>query len=206
MLPRKRRGRVSWGFFASVLLAALISPAVVLVSILLAAAIHECGHLLALRALGVPIDGFRLTAFGAVLYASGAQRLSYGRELLAVLAGPAINLACGLLAAVASLYFGWLNGLVFAGANIILCAYNLLPILPLDGGRALTLIVSFFFGPLVGDAVAGIAGAVCALALMLGGLMLYGKTGAGVFVVLAAFMLLGGALPQLRLAKNAIRV
>lgn len=202
----ERGAQVSWGFFASVLLAAAISPAVIVVSVLLAAAIHECGHLLALRAFSVPIDGFRLTAFGAVLYARGAQRLSYGRELLAVLAGPAINLVCGLLAAALSLRFGWLSGLVFAGAHIILCAYNLLPIPPLDGGRALILIVSYFFGPLVGDALGGIVGAVCALVLTLGGVWLYLKTGAGLFVLLASLTLLCGVVPQLRLAKNAIKV
>lgn len=202
----ERGVQVSWGFFASVLLAAAISPAEIVVSVLLAAAIHECGHLLALRAFSVPIDGFRLTALGAVLYARGAQRLSYRRELLAVLAGPAINLLCGAVTAALSLRFGWFDGLVFAGAHIILCAYNLLPIPPLDGGRALTLIVSYFFGPMIGDALGGIVGAVCALVLTLGGVWLYIRTGAGFFVLFASLTLLCGAVPQLRLAKNAIKV
>ena len=76
---------VSWSFWLLILLAAIVSPITIVLSILLAAALHECGHLLALRAFHVPIEGLRLSAFGAVLHARGAQRLSYGRELVVTL-------------------------------------------------------------------------------------------------------------------------
>ena len=78
---------VSWSFWLLILLAAIVSPLTIVLSILLAAALHECGHLLALQAFHVPIEGLRLSAFGAVLHARGAQRLSYGRELVVTLAG-----------------------------------------------------------------------------------------------------------------------
>lgn len=56
---------VSWSFWLLILLAAIVSPLTIVLSILLAAALHECGHLLALRASHVPIEGLRLSAFGA---------------------------------------------------------------------------------------------------------------------------------------------
>ena len=126
---------VSWSFWLLILLAAIVSPITIVLSILLAAALHECGHLLALRAFHVPIEGLRLSAFGAVLHARGAQRLSYGRELVVTLAGCGMNLVCGVLTAWFSLHYVWVEGFVFAGAHILLCAFNLLPIPPLDGGR-----------------------------------------------------------------------
>ena len=126
---------VSWSFWLLILLAAIVSPLTIVLSILLAAALHECGHLLALRAFHVPIEGLRLSAFGAVLHARGAQRLSYGRELVVTLAGCGMNLVCGVLTAWFSLHYVWVEGFVFAGAHILLCAFNLLPIPPLDGGR-----------------------------------------------------------------------
>ena len=46
---------VSWSFWLLILLAAIVSPLTIVLSILLAAALHECGHLLALRAFHVPI-------------------------------------------------------------------------------------------------------------------------------------------------------
>ena len=117
------------------LLAAVISPVEIVVSVLLAAVLHECGHLLALRAFHVPIEGLRLSALGAVLYARGAWRLSYGRELIVTLAGCGMNLVCGFVTAAFALRISWVEGFVFAGAHILLCAFNLLPIPPLDGSK-----------------------------------------------------------------------
>ena len=105
---------VSWSFWLLILLAAIVSPLTIVLSILLAAALHECGHLLALRAFHVPIEGLRLSAFGAVLHARGAQRLSYGRELVVTLAGCGMNLVCGVLTAWFSLHYVWVEGFVFA--------------------------------------------------------------------------------------------
>ena len=196
--------RVSASFWLLVLAAAIISPAQVVVSVLLAAALHECGHLAALRMFHVPVEGLRLTALGAELYADGARRLSYGRELLVTLAGPAANLICALIAGAFAKYLTTLY--VFAGANIILCAYNLLPIQPLDGGRALYLVTAFFFGPMVGDAAVAVVGTAGALSLLVLGIYLSVVSGSGMFFLLAAVSLLLGTLPQLRLAKNAVKV
>lgn len=195
---------MSASFWLLILAAAIVSPAQVVVSVLLAAALHECGHLAALRFFHVPVEGLRLTALGAVLYADGARRLSYGRELLVTLAGPAANLLCALPAG--AFARNWEALYVFAGANVVLCAYNLLPIRPLDGGRALYLAAAFFFGPMVGDAVAAVVGTACALALLVLGVYLSVVAGSGMLFLLAAFSLLWGALPQLALAKNAVKV
>ena len=132
---------VSWSFWLLILLAAIVSPLTIMLSILLAAALHECGHLLALRAFHVPIEGLRLSAFGAVLHARGAQRLSYGRELVVTLAGCGMNLVCGVLTAWFSLHYVWVEGFVFAGAHILLCAFNLLPIPPLDGSSIFAILL-----------------------------------------------------------------
>ena len=134
---------VSWSFWLLILLAAIVSPLMIVLSILLAAALHECGHLLALRAFHVPIEGVRLSAFGAVLHARGAQRLSYGRELVVTLAGCGMNLLCGLVTAACALRASWVEGFVLAGAHILLAAFNLLPIPPLDGSK----IVAYFLPP-----------------------------------------------------------
>lgn len=197
---------VSWSFWLLILLAAIVSPLTIVFSILLAAALHECGHLLALRAFHVPIEGLRLSAFGAVLHARGAQRLSYGRELVVTLAGCGMNLVCGVLTAWFSLHYVWVEGFVFAGAHILLCAFNLLPIPPLDGSRALTLLVSFFFGPAAGDAAAAVAGLFFALALVGAGTYIAAETGGGVLFLLASLALLFGPFRQVRLAKRERKV
>ena len=178
---------VSWSFWLLILLAAIVSPLTIVLSILLAAALHECGHLLALRAFHVPIEGLRLSAFGAVLHARGAQRLSYGRELVVTLAGCGMNLVCGVLTAWFSLHYVWVEGFVFAGAHILLCAFNLLPIPPLDGGMALRHLADGRFTRLLN----GIAG-VSVLVLLAGGVLLW-KSGFGGWLLLIGIMITGSA-------------
>ena len=198
--------RVSVSFWLLILAAAIVSPVQVVVSVLLAAALHECGHLAMLRLFHVPVEGLRLTALGAELYAKGARRLSYARELLVTLAGPAANLLCALASALLARFTQQELFYIFAGANAVLCAYNLLPVLPLDGGRVLYLVTAFFFGPMVGDAAAAVVGTACALSLLVLGIYLSVVSGSGMFFLFAAFSLLWGILPQLALAKNAVKV
>ena len=206
MLFPERDVHASWSFFLLVLLAAVISPAEIVVSVLLAAALHECGHLLALRAYRVPVEGLRLSALGAELYARGARRLSYGRELIVTLAGCGMNIFCGVLTALLALRLSWVEGFVLAGAHILLAAFNLLPIPPLDGARALYLIAAFFLGPLAGERIAAVTGLVCSLALVSAGVYVTAETGGGTLFLLASLALLFGVVRRSGLAKNAGRV
>jgi len=122
--------------------------------VLNAVVVHELGHFLVLMGFGAKITGVRLSVFGAVLDANCAE-LSYGRELLSALAGPAANF---LYAAVLTI----LGGEMAAGANLVLCAFNLLPVRPLDGGRAVYLAASWLAGPAAGETVSRCTGVLTA--------------------------------------------
>lgn len=206
MLFPERGVHVSASFFLLAALALIVSPWEIAASVLLAALLHECGHLLALKAFRVPVEGLRLTALGAELYARGARRLSYARELAVTLAGCGVNLACGFLTALAARRLSWEGGFLFAGAHFLLAAFNLLPIPPLDGSRALTLAVSFCFGPAAGDAAAAVTGLFFALALVGTGIYIAAETGGGVLFLLASLALLFGLFRQVRLAKRERKV
>ena len=159
-----------------------------LLTVLGAAAVHELGHWLVLRMLGAEVTGFRLSALGAVLE-TDSRRLSYGGELAAVLAGPGANLLC---AALLTVLWGP-RCAVFTGANLVLCAFNLLPVRPLDGGRALYLLTAWAAGPAAGDRAVQWSGGIAAfsLALLLGWVML--RTGGSLWLLPAASGLLAAA-------------
>ena len=113
------------GFWLILGLMVLLFPVRVLAGILLAATIHEAGHILAVRLCGGRLNRIRLHIGGAELIAAP---LSPGRELLCILAGP----AAGALTVLAWRIFPEL-----AVAGLLQTAFNLLPLPNLDGGSAL---------------------------------------------------------------------
>ena len=112
---------------------ALVAPPVCLAAVLLAAGCHEAGHYMALRLSGGRLAAVSVSAFGAQMRVRERYRLSYGREALCVLAGPLIN---GTLSWLLSLAGARREELyIFAGAQLILGVFNLLPVPPFDGSR-----------------------------------------------------------------------
>ncbi len=110
----------------------------VLLSVLLFASIlaHELGHSVVARTRGVPIAGIDLHLFGGVAKMAAPPR-SPSDEIAIALAGPAVSLLIGgaaiaVNAALPMSFLVWLGG-----ANLMLGLFNLLPALPLDGGRVL---------------------------------------------------------------------
>lgn len=182
------RVRISVGFTVLAVWFAAVNGLGLLAMVLSAAALHELGHWLALRLCGAEVRGLRVGLLGAVLETDCA-RLSYGRELAAVLAGPGTNLLCAW--ALSRLGPPGLEAAV--GAHLVLGGFNLLPLRPLDGGRALYLLTAWAWGPWAGDRAARWAGTVSALLLSGGLLWLMGRTGGSLWLLPAAAGLLGAA-------------
>ena len=149
-----------------------------------AAAFHELGHVAVLTWCGVRIRRLRISALGAVLETDG--RMSYGQELAAVLAGPLLNLlaAAGL---------GWAGYVTAAGANAVLCAFNLLPVRPLDGGLALYLLLAWMAGPQAAEWGCRWVGISTALAATSGTAWLVWRTGGSLWLLTGAAGLLYAA-------------
>lgn len=164
--PPKTKIVVSpWTVLLLAVFAAVSSP-LLLAALLLAALCHELGHYALLRAFGAEVNTVYISAFGAELRLSDRPCLSYGQEMLAVAAGPAANLlfSAGL---------SWCGTqkpilFVFAGAQLVLAIFNLLPVRPLDGGALVWLFLAWWIDPFAADRGARwIGGAVVAALLLL---------------------------------------
>lgn len=118
-----------------------------------AAALHECGHYCAAHFFGGQLRQLELSAVGAQMELRYRAPLSYFREIAITLAGPLVNLLLGWMGA-------RLNWFLFAAANLGLAGFNLLPILPLDGGRVLWCAVVCLVGEEWGERVLAISGGV----------------------------------------------
>ena len=115
---------------------ALVAALLFFASLLL----HELGHAWRARREGIEIDGITLWLFGGVAQFKTPFR-SAGAEFRVAVAGPAVSLLLGVgfvliaLAGLPSAVDGvaaWLGYI-----NLILLVFNLIPALPLDGGRVL---------------------------------------------------------------------
>ncbi|WP_231571136.1 M50 family metallopeptidase [Gordoniibacillus kamchatkensis] len=107
--------------------------------------IHELGHAAAARGLGWRIRHIRLLPFGGVAEVEEHGNVPAREELLVALAGP--------LQHVWMIAFAWLMKQLgvadpvwweyFIKANMAIGLFNLLPIMPLDGGRVLQCLVCY---------------------------------------------------------------
>ena len=153
---------------------------------LLACAVHELGHVAAALALGGRVERLSLTAVGAELSFSYRAPLTYGQDSLVALAGPASNLVLGGL-------FFILNRQLPAVLSLGVGAFNLLPILPLDGGRVLYGLLADNLDPDWADRFLTAASG-CLVGLLAGVGVVAAVHYANVTLLLTALWLLAGVL------------
>ena len=103
-------------------------------------AAHEIGHALAAKAVGLRVPSLELTPVGGVAKIEGLYETEPWRDIVVSVAGPLTNLLIAMGAAFGAHPLGWWPGQhvqTLIRCNIALMLMNLIPVLPLDGGRIL---------------------------------------------------------------------
>ena len=161
---------------------------------LLACLLHELAHYGTLRLAGAEVRRVRLTAVGAEMEVAGA--LGYGWDCLAALSGPGCNLLLALLCCRPP----W--GRLFAGLNLALGCFNLLPVGRLDGGRALYAGLAAVLGPGAAGAVCRLVEGVAGTALLAAGVCFF-CLGRNVTLLLVALWIGTGSIPWKKSGNRA---
>jgi Zn-dependent protease len=170
--------------------------------------LHELGHAVRARREGMELEGITLWAFGGVARFKGMFP-SAGAEFRIAIAGPIVSLmlVIALIAAAAALplppavdvvvsWLGWVN--------VILLAFNLLPAIPMDGGRVLRSVLWHRTGDFArATRIAGALGRVFGQAMIAGGvlLLLVGNPG-GLWIAAIGLFLSASATAEGRLAET----
>jgi len=160
---------------------------------------HELAHLWTARAYGFRVVGLELFPFGGAAY---CDDLFEGRKLeesIMALAGPAFNVVL-LFGAQALRWQGvWTGGFAddFVRFNFWLAAFNLIPVLPLDGGRVARALFAESFGFVRTTKFLAWSGKWLGVLLALYGIILVGRRnfaeGPLTFIVLGGFFWLAGS-------------
>ena len=148
--------------------------------------LHELGHWAVIRLLGGQISLVRLTAVGAEMVLRCP--MGYWQEGVSALAGPGVNLLLALI------FCAWPGGAVFAGLNLVLACFNMLPAGRLDGGRALACTLALLAGPDLSEQTGGCLDRLCVAGLLTAG-VLTGVLG-NPTLLLVALWLLSVQIPQ----------
>ena len=152
-----------------------------LIPMLTAVALHELGHIICAQILRIRISSVRLSVLGASIVTQGTY--SYKKELLLCLAGPLFNLIMLPLAT-------RLSGAAYVGGFFIrlryaclsLALFNLTPLRPLDGGRALHSALALLAGLRAADAVCLILSGTIIATLWITSIYMLIKFGASISV------------------------
>lgn len=196
------------------LVMAIVAAVLFFASLLL----HELGHAMQARREQMEIEDITLWLFGGVARFKGTFETA-GAEFRIAVAGPLVSLALGLsFALVAALTHApqpvdgvaaWLGYI-----NLLLLAFNLLPALPLDGGRVLRAALWQARGDFAwATAFAADVGRGFGFVMIFGGIALFVSEGtvSGVWLAFIGWFLLGAAAAEaqyvaVRQALEGVRV
>ena len=157
------------------------------VGLMVSVLIHELAHALTARRFGIEIKEIRLWILGGIAQFERMPSRPSAEALVAIV-GPVTSAALGLA-------LWWVSGLLGAGAgamlvvvsylaavNLVLAVFNLLPALPMDGGRVLRALLAMRMDHLRATRIAASVSQVLAVGMGLFGLVTF-----NLFLVAIAF-------------------
>lgn len=132
---------------------------------------HEGAHALCARAVGVQVEQIELMPFGGAVRLAGFQALQGWRGALIAAAGPLANLlmimACATLVQYQMCAPQSLR--LFVSCNAALMLLNLLPVLPMDGGRIVCAVLACVWNDASCRRILSVLGGCVSILLMLTG-------------------------------------
>lgn len=158
---------------------------VVLTSVLM----HEIAHGIMAKIMGLKIAEIDLLPFGGQAKIEDFTGLDPDKEIYVALAGPITSLSLAAVFYFLPLKFDPPTLEMMFKVNLLLGCLNLLPALPLDGGRVLRALLSPYQGYKKATRAAALAGELMGVLMIAGGAYLIWSSHTGInFIILGAFL------------------
>lgn len=165
----------------------------------IAAFCHELGHYLASLCFGGRLERLTFNWRGLEMRVSYPGITDYFCDGFCALAGPGVNLLLGFgtaFSAVSELCF------TFAGTNILLGLYNLLPLTGLDGGVIADSVLKSFLGYSAAEKACRVLEISVSASLIIAGIWLGAKSGNFSLLLFAFALAFGGVKKRFAVEKR----
>lgn len=162
----------------------------ILLQALVACFCHELGHIIAILYFGEEVSTISLQMIGAEIRTkSNFLQFTYFQEFICAIAGATINLLLAIL-------FSYIpKGQLFSGLNLALALLNLLPMSQLDGGRAISCLISMYFPLSCGDLLIYCLNLFCATFLLALGVWIFLEGGTITLLFLGIWLMFSTQIP-----------
>jgi stage IV sporulation protein FB len=172
--------------FASFYTGYINQSIIIFISVLL----HEIGHGIVAKLLGIKVEEIELFPYGGVAKMEDITKYGGYTEALIAVAGPAVSGIIAAIGAILSKQNEVFN--TISQFNFILMSFNILPALPLDGGRILRNIMLHYMSYKQATKMMVISGRIIAIALVLYNIVIIyrGNTSAA-YIIIGVFIYMG---------------
>ncbi len=160
----------------------------IVVGVVIAAAVHEAGHFVALKIRKQRVTELKLELWGLTMRSD--CRMSYLTEIITSAAGPLASLLLAIIASFVGRYTGYQEAYIISGVSFIFCVFNVLPALPLDGGKVIYAAAALIFGLEKAERLSCILSCAVILVLLAAGTYILLRTKVNFTLLLTAFWLL----------------
>jgi len=163
------------------------------VGLFICVVLHELGHAITARAFGIRTRSITLWFLGGVARLEGMPR-QRGAEAIVGIMGPVVSFSLAFLFLIPLFFIPLAPAFVFvlaylATTNFTLAIFNLIPAIPLDGGRVLRSLLAMAMSYTTATRIAATVSKILAIALGLFALF----TGQLFLVIIAVFVYLAGS-------------
>ncbi|WP_053957509.1 M50 family metallopeptidase [Inediibacterium massiliense] len=164
--------------------------------------LHEGAHMIAAKKFGYQLSSIELFPFGGVAKVVGEVAIHPSHEIFIAAAGPLFNLVMALLGYElynAGMYTHELF-VFFILSNFIIGIFNLIPILPLDGGRIIRAYCAYFIGIKKATKLVAILSKSISVILFMIGILLYRSNPFHIYLSCLAIFLYIAACKEYKMA------